>query len=143
MGYSYINCKYRCLLNTGKFYAIHTSFLPLKPRWEQVLAQKKPMTKCKEQENTPGYFCIRTGYVLFHNGLPRATKTSLYQSLFSFLLGSDTDGSKFKISQKYKSIVGPGYYCLSIVSERATPGYYCIRTGYLLFQNGLPRATMM
>ena len=51
------------------------------------------------------------------------------------------DGSKLKISQKYKSIVKPGYHCLSIVLERATPGYYCLRTGYLLFQNGLPRAT--
>ena len=53
------------------------------------------------------------------------------------------DGSKLKISQKYKSIVRPGYHCLSIVLERATPGYYCLRTGYLLFQNGLPRATMI
>ena len=51
------------------------------------------------------------------------------------------DGSKLKISQNYKSIVRPGYHCLSIVLDRATPGYYCIRTGYLLFQNGLPRAT--
>ena len=53
------------------------------------------------------------------------------------------DGSKLNISQNYKSIVRPGYHCLSIVLDRATPGYYCIRTGYLLFQNGLRRATMI
>ena len=53
------------------------------------------------------------------------------------------DGSKLKISQNYKSIVRPGYHCLSIVLDRATPGYYCIRTGYLLFQNGLHQATMV
>ena len=51
------------------------------------------------------------------------------------------DGSKLNISQNYKSIVRPGYHCLSIVLEWATPGYHCLRTGYLLFQNGLRRAT--
>ena len=51
------------------------------------------------------------------------------------------DGSKLEICQNYKSIVTPGYHCLSIVLERATPGYHCLRTGYLLFQNGLRRAT--
>ena len=65
-----------------------------------------------------------------------------YSCVFLFFK-SYMDGSKLKISQNYKSIVRPGYHCLSIVLERATPGYHCIRTGYLLFQNGLRRATLM
>ena len=48
-----------------------------------------------------------------------------------------------KKSKNYKSFVRPGHHCLSIVLERATAGYYSLRTGYLLFQNGLHRATMM
>ena len=59
------------------------------------------------------------------------------------LQGSYNDGSKFNISPIYKSIVKPGYHCLPFVLERATTGYYCVRTGYLLFQNGLRRATNM
>ena len=51
------------------------------------------------------------------------------------------NGTNLSICQNYKSFVRPGYHCLSIVIDRATPGYHCLRTGYLLFQNGLRRAT--